>query len=52
MKNNKKTITISIDKILDINMEKDNVNKSKLINYLIKEYLSNNKFDNNIFKKK
>lgn len=52
MEKNKKTISISIDRVLDENMEISKVNKSKLINHLLKEYLSDNKTDKKTFNKK
>ena len=52
MKKNKTKISISIDKELEYNMDIDNTNRSKLINFLLKKYLLNTKFDKNKFKRK
>ncbi len=38
--NNKTKITVSIDKIFDEKMEETSVNKSKLINNLLKKYIN------------
>ena len=51
-KNTKETISISIDKSLNENMEKDSVNKSNLINKLLKEYLKDDNPDKKRFNKK
>jgi len=50
--NNKETISISIDKSLNENLDKESVNKSKLINKLLKEYLEDDSLDKKKFNKK
>ena len=47
--NKKETISISIDKSLNENLDKDSINKSKLINKLLKEYLEDNSSDKKKF---
>jgi len=51
MKNNKKIISISIDKSINDDMENAKANKSKLINHLLKEHLLKNKGKKNFNKK-
>lgn len=51
MKNNKKTISISLDKNIHDKLEDDKINKSKLINFLMNRFFKNNE-DLENFKRK
>lgn len=50
--NKKSKIAITIDKSFDEKMDNESINKSKLINFLLKKCLSDNQEVINKFKKK
>lgn len=49
MKKTKDVISISIDKAINEDMETAKVNKSKLINHLLKEYLASDNLEKKLF---
>ena len=52
MKKNKDIISISIDKTINEDMETARVNKSKLINHLLREHLTTKSVDKKLFENK